>query len=692
MGNLHRIFRFENILIVLILFTSIYAAFTPPSSLINWYSSDDAFYYFKTAQNITEGHGVTFDRLGRDSGFHPLWMLICIPIFALARFDLILPLRLLVIVSGIINAATAVILFRLLTRYLSREAAMLLSMVWAFIPHIQSVTAQMGMESTINAFFVVLLIYQVSGLNADEDGEKPGYRKILFLGLISALTLLSRLDNLFLVAMVGLWFIFRRSQLRFIIPLHVTMIIVSVIASYYIRLKPGAEYYQYSGSVYFMIAAALLIKLVVFTFAGQYQNPSFLGLKPTGYRQIIREIASVVLSVLVSSALLGLVMLGLQAAKVFTGFPRIVLLYDAIITLACLLISRLLYFLSKKHASAPIRFTWKKWLTDASLFAAPIAILLGSYLLWNMLYFGTPAPVSGQIKHWWGSLPNPIYGQPGNSLPSLFGFPEKGNGPWSLAIELVGSPLDAYAEKAGLPEDTGSILTVKWIAWALIFSAGVFLIYSNWQRIRTTFGKIGIFPLFAGCLLQIVSYYGTGYINTRPWYWVIEMVLIILFAALLADALIEKIRPAVKKPYVLPAIVGLIGLALFIRYNAEIIDYMPMKVEPGKEQVYLWGAQGLEQATEPGAMIGSTGGGVISYFIKDRTIVNLDGLMNNYTYFIGLQEGTASKYLDSIGLDYVYGSNYMLTNSDPYMGLFGGRLEFKQDIFGSGLYKYLPGK
>jgi predicted small integral membrane protein len=692
LSHLHLKIRFEHILIVLILFTSIYTALTPPSSLINWYSSDDAFYYFKTAQNITEGHGVTFDRLGRDSGFHPLWMLICIPIFALARFDLILPLRLLVIVSGIINAATAVILFRLLVRYLSREAAMLLSMVWAFIPHIQSVTAQMGMESTINAFFVVLLIYQVSGLNAGSDDEKPGYRNILLLGLIAALTLLSRLDNLFLVAMVGLWFIFRKSQLRYLIPLHVTMIIVSVIASYYIRLKPGAEYYQYSGSVYFMIAAALLIKLVVFYYSGQYQNPPSLAVKPMGYRPIIREITRLILSVLISSAFLSLVMLGLQEIGVFSGFPRTVLIYDAVITLVGLTASRLLHFLSVKHAVVPIKFTWKKWLTEASLFAAPIALLLGSYLLWNLVYFGTPAPVSGQIKHWWGSLPNPIYGQPGNSLPSFFGFPEKGNGPWSLGIELVGAPLKTYAEKAGLPDDASGIVAIKWTVWALIFSAGGFLMLSNWQRFRKFFGEIAIFPLFAGCLLQVISYFGTGYINTRPWYWVIEMLLIILFTALLADALIEKIRPVVKKTYILPAIVGLIGITLFIRYNAETIDYIPMKVEPGKEQVYLWGAQGLEQATEPGSMIGSTGGGVIAYFIKDRTIVNLDGLMNNYTYFKGLQDGTASKYLDSIGLDYVYGSKYMLTNSDPYMGLFGGRLEFKQDIFGSGLYHYLAGK
>ncbi len=32
--------------------------------------------------------------------------------------------------------------------------------------------------------------------------------------------------------------------------------------------------------------------------------------------------------------------------------------------------------------------------------------------------------------------------------------------------------------------------------------------------------------------------------------------------------------------------------------------------------------------TEPGSLIGSTGGGVLGYFTQGRTIVNLDGLIN----------------------------------------------------------------
>lgn len=674
------------------MFTAVYAAFTPPSSLINWYSSDDAYYYFKTAQNITEGRGVTFDGLGRDSGFHPLWMAICIPIFALARFDLILPLRVLLLVSGVINAAAAILLYRLLARHISKEASAFASLLWCTLPHIQSVTAQMGMESTINALCVILLISLLSKYTACPDSQKLNTRAMLFLGLAAALTLLSRLDNLFLVGITGVWFIFRDSRLRYLVPSIVTLIIISAIAAYYIRLEPGAEYYQYSHSVYFMIAAALLIKLpliYLFRFFHTPPSPSDLKRNP---KAILRELICWLAPVILTTGFLALIMTGLQAAGFITGFPRMVLVYDSLFTLAGLPVIRLLHFLSSKNENEFITFTWKKWLKDGALFAAPVLALFGAYVFWNMAYFGTALPVSGQIKHWWGSLPNPIYGQPVSDWRSFFGFLENSNGPWSLVLQLVGNPLEAYAEKNGLPDDHVGLLAAGKFLWALLAVAAFWLIAKGWSRLRDAAGRLAQFPLFTGCLLQIVAYFGTGYINTRPWYWVIEMILIIMAVALLTDQLVSMARPWVKNPILIPAMIALAGAALFMRYNAEIIDYLPMSVEPGKEEVYRWGARGLEEATEPGALIGSTGGGVIAYFIQGRTIVNLDGLMNTNEYFERLQNGTAYEYLDRIGLEYVYGSKYMLTNSDPYMGLFGGRLEFQEDIFGSGLYRYLPGR
>ena len=78
---------------------------------------------------------------------------------------------------------------------------------------------------------------------------------------------------------------------------------------------------------------------------------------------------------------------------------------------------------------------------------------------------------------------------------------------------------------------------------------------------------------------------------------------------------------------------------LLYGYIADLANFVPYYVKPGRERLYLAGAEELEKATPPGAFIGSTGGGVVAYFIKDRTIINLDGLMNTTEYFRLLKEG-----------------------------------------------------
>jgi hypothetical protein len=79
---------FEILLLVIILALHAYVAFSPPARLLNWFKTDDAFYYFTTARNIAEGRGITFDGLSTTNGFHPLWMAICVPVFSLAKINL----------------------------------------------------------------------------------------------------------------------------------------------------------------------------------------------------------------------------------------------------------------------------------------------------------------------------------------------------------------------------------------------------------------------------------------------------------------------------------------------------------------------------------------------------------------------------------------------------------------------------
>ena len=71
---------FEIVLVMVILGIHLYAALSDAYNMSNsWYTRDDAYYYFKVAQNISEGHGSTFDGINSTNGYHPLWMIVCVP-------------------------------------------------------------------------------------------------------------------------------------------------------------------------------------------------------------------------------------------------------------------------------------------------------------------------------------------------------------------------------------------------------------------------------------------------------------------------------------------------------------------------------------------------------------------------------------------------------------------------------------
>jgi hypothetical protein len=95
----------------------------------------------------------------------------------------------------------------------------------------------------------------------------------------------------------------------------------------------------------------------------------------------------------------------------------------------------------------------------------------------------------------------------------------------------------------------------------------------------------------------------------------------------------------------------------------------------------------LEENTPPGAVIGMTGGGNVAYFIKDRTIVNMDGLINSYDYFHALQDGTAAAYLHEHNLQIVFASPNLL-DYPPYYGQFSPYLE-AYSVYGGKSLMYL---
>ena len=256
---------FEISLIVIVLSIYLYAALSESHNFVEWFIRDDAYYYFKVAQNISEGHGSTLDGINLSNGYHPLWMLVCIPIFSLARFDLILPLRVLVFVSGGISAWTGVLLFRLVKRTLSAPAAVLAACYWVFDYAIHYNVTMFGLETGLTALTMTAFLLAISGSPSLRGGwfsrrsnprageeiapwhRPPGQVSsltpfaprndgdILPLGLLAVAMTFSRLDTVFLAALAGAWIILRGTPLRTRLMLDVAVIVSAAFVSVALR-------------------------------------------------------------------------------------------------------------------------------------------------------------------------------------------------------------------------------------------------------------------------------------------------------------------------------------------------------------------------------------------------------------------------------------------------------------------------
>jgi hypothetical protein len=96
----------------------------------------------------------------------------------------------------------------------------------------------------------------------------------------------------------------------------------------------------------------------------------------------------------------------------------------------------------------------------------------------------------------------------------------------------------------------------------------------------------------------------------------------------------------------------------------------------------------LEAHTESGSTIGLTGGGNAGYFVHNRTVINMDGLINSSEYFKRLQERTAGEYLADQGMDYILANPYIL-NQLPYKGQYQMYMEaMGSKLGGKELFRY----
>jgi len=680
-----RLLRFEVLLVVVYMGIQLYAASSDAYNLPNaWFIRDDAYYYFKVAQNISEGRGSTFDGLHPTNGYHPLWLLVCVPIFALARWDVILPLRVLLIGMSALNVATGLLIYRLLRQSLSQVAGILAAIYWVFDPYIQGTYYVTGLESGLALFFVALLLFETYRLEA-----LPSIRRLVWLGLIAALATFSRLDLVFLAFMAGLWIVFRRAPLRYLLPLDVVTLAAATLLGFILRLG-FPNYYSASTAAWITVVLGLLVKIPGLFLFGLYQRPG--NSRP---KEMVRK--AVLAGALSSLVLLALLAAG-RALRLLPDVSLVVLLLDAALTVSGVLLVRLLVFGLQSpgregEPSSPLdslKAGWRPWLRDGAAYYGVLGGLLAAYMLGNKFTFGTFTPVSGQIKQWWGTFLINIYGGPARTPLAFFMLDPNGEfNAWQPAIRML---QDWQRQLIEAPFPWGALIPAEWRF--LIFTVLLGFVVYTFLRLRSkkalrAISQSGMLVLFAGSWLQIFSYNTLGYASFKGWYWLSEQLLWVFSAVLVVDVAFSIfLKKWALTRAVMWVLVALFSVRAAYGYGNTVRLQMPHGVWPA-ETPYISVLPTLESLTEPGAVIGMTGGGNFGYFIHDRTIVNMDGLINSYEYFQALKNGQGADYLYNSGMRYVFANPYLL-EAIPYRGQYTRRLELVAELGGKDLMRLLP--
>jgi len=667
---------FEITLAVVVMSVSLYAALSDAQNFsLRWFTRDDAYYYFKVAQNISEGRGSTFDGINKTNGYHPLWMLVCVPIFALARFDLVLPLRVLLLVMSALQVSTAILLYRLVGKVFAPAIGALAAIYWAFSFDILGSLYMQGLESGIAAFFVVFFLYRLHEFETARRASRVTKKQLAVLGIVGALTIFSRLDLVFFVALAGIWVVFRGHPLGYLLPLDIAAVAASIFLSFILRLDLP-EYYDYSDVAITMAALGLPIKISLAFFWGLYQRRTLNDFQ--------KWMTRLILATVVGSAFLGVAMLGISSASHFPGFPRTVIPLDFGLTMLFFGLPRLAYAILRDDSASntgavrlwvELKQNVNTWLKEGFAFFGAAFGLLGIYMIWSKLAFGAFSPVSGQIKRWWGSFPSRVYGGATRSPFEFFGINFQGEGlAWTPITNSIGEFITQFSNR------TAEVESRYLSALVVLAILSFLLLLINKGKSKTALIRLSFIPLVCGSILQAVYYHSGGYSAFKEWYWITQRVGAVIFVASALGLLFTLTREIKHRQYIAWIIALLFGFNMGQSYWAGIqltMQYNRWSADAPMMEI----ATLLEENTEPGSLIGFTGGGNVGYFIHDRTILNMDGLINSPEYFEHLQNGTAGEYLANIGLDYVLANPFIL-DRQPYDGQFNEYLTPTETYYG----------
>ncbi len=153
---------------------------------------DDVFFYLKIAGAIVSGQGSTFNGITPTNGYHPLWMVLLLPL-RLVISDRQGLIRALFALCAVLYVAALFLLARLLDRLRIRARWPALALFAYYV-----LVNPLGSEFHISLPLLLLFLLKTVPLFEGSAGD----RDWILAGVIAGLGMLARLDNVFLIGLV----------------------------------------------------------------------------------------------------------------------------------------------------------------------------------------------------------------------------------------------------------------------------------------------------------------------------------------------------------------------------------------------------------------------------------------------------------------------------------------------------------
>lgn len=203
--------QYFRLFFILIFLAYLSLAFRTNDSVADIPLSEDGYYSLTIAKNISEGNGITYNGQDLTNGFQPLFTFICVPIFLISGNELYLALRLLIILSLLIFALSALIFGRNLENTLKIESAgnSAVNEIASFA-YFSSLFLYSLYFNGLETGFLLLMLIIVWHLYISLDFNR--IRNILLLGFVLGLLVLTRIDAAFFVFIFILFFSLQRER------------------------------------------------------------------------------------------------------------------------------------------------------------------------------------------------------------------------------------------------------------------------------------------------------------------------------------------------------------------------------------------------------------------------------------------------------------------------------------------------